>query len=198
MTLKPILTMSLLALLGLATGCGTQLSPANTLLQPPPPTPCVPTTAVQRVNCGDAAFSDSCGNLWAADQAYTLGGWGYVTPPTSSVGGVGTGSIGGTVEDGLFLKERYAASLEYRFTVPNATYQVTMKFCEGYFTGPGQRSFGVVAEGVNMASGLDLYAQAGPKNAYELSSPVTVSDGILNIVMTASADNALVNAIEIK
>ncbi len=180
-----------------ALGCrssSSDLTPQNPQLVPPTPTPCVPTAALYRVNCGDLAYTDYCGNVWAADQAYST--WGYAT--VGSIGGPGTSSIEDTLSDPLFYKERYAPTLEYRFDVSAGTYQVVLWFSEGYFTAPGSRIFSVVVEGVSFASALDVFSQVGGKRAYSLSGSVPVSDGTLNIVMTASADNAEINAIEVK
>lgn len=185
-----------LVLLLYGSGCGSQLAPANTLLAPPTPTPCVPTPVLYRVNCGDVAYTDSCSNAWAADQAYASGLWGYQN--VGSIGGPGTTPIGNTTDDPLFYKERYAATLEYRFDVAAGNYDVTLWFCEGYFTAANKRVFDVVVEGVSFAASLDVFSLVGAKKAYSLSGNVPVSDGTLNIVMTATADNAQINAIEVK
>jgi hypothetical protein len=184
--------------LGLATalllcgGCGSHLSPSNSLYLPPP----CSNTALFRVNCGAVLYKDSCGNNWAADQAYTPGAWGYFTVGT--VGGPGVTGIANTPSAPLFYKERYGTPLEYRFDVPAGTYNVTLYFSESYWTSTGKRSFSVVVEGVTFAASMDLFALAGKNSAYVLTGPVPVLDGTLNIVMTATLDNALIDAIEVK
>ena len=42
---------------------------------------------------------------------------------------------------------------------------------------------------------LDLVAVAGSYAAYEVTFPVTVSDGVLDIYMTASINNPVISAI---
>jgi hypothetical protein len=181
----------------LLSGCGSQISSSNPLLSPPTPTPCAASAAQFRVNCGDpASYTDKCGNVWVPDQLYSLGGWGYVAAGSS--GGPGTTAISGTLDDPLFYKERYATNLEYRFTLPNGSYQVTLWFSEGYWTAPAKRVFSVVVEGVTLAPALDCYAVAGAKTATSLSATVPLSDGVLNVILAASADNAQINAIEVK
>jgi hypothetical protein len=45
---------------------------------------------------------------------------------------------------------------------------------------------------------LDLVARAGPNAAYDVTVPVTVgADGVLDIDLTASVNNAKVNAIRV-
>lgn len=92
------------------------------------------------VNCGGSAYTDGLGKLWSADQAYTTGGWGYATGGSaySTVD-----AIANTTDDPLYQSERYVTSgnLEYRFTVSNGTYNVTIKYAEIYFTSSGQKDF---------------------------------------------------------
>ncbi|MES2202006.1 MAG: malectin domain-containing carbohydrate-binding protein [candidate division FCPU426 bacterium] len=183
------------AALGSWIGCGSQLAPVNSMLIAPTLTPCAP-PAVRRINCGDNAYTGYCSAHWSADQPYSGNSWGYVG--TTSVGGPGGPPILNTNDQPLFYKERYASTLEYDVDVPAGSYNVTLWFSEGYWTASGKRVFDVVVEGVTVVSGLDVFAVAGPKTAYAVNTIATVSDGTLNIVLTASADNAEINAIEVR
>ena len=92
--------------------------------------PATPTPAFSlRINAGGATYSDGAGSVWLADQAYAAGGWGAVggaiyTNPTP---------IAATSDDVLFQSHRWwDGNGGYRVTVPNATYQVTLRFAEIY------------------------------------------------------------------
>ncbi|MCX8094419.1 MAG: GH116 family glycosyl hydrolase, partial [Candidatus Goldbacteria bacterium] len=180
-----------------ATSTGTNtpyLSPTITITRTISPTPTItPSITPIRVNCGGPQYNDGI-NIWLADQAYVTGGWGYV-----NAGAVGTtaDAINGTTLDTLYQSERYATNLEYRFTIPNGQYQVNLKFVEMYWTANGSRVFSVALEGTTVITNLDIYATVGHDYAYDRSFIVTVSDGILNIVLTSTVDNAQICAIEI-
>jgi len=152
-----------------------------------------PSITAIRVNCGGPQYNDGT-NIWYADQAYTTGGWGYVNGTV----GTTTDTINGTTYDTLYQSERYAANLEYRFTLPNGQYQVNLKFVEMYWTANNARVFSVAIEGVNVINNLDIYAAVGHDYAYDRGPfTVNVTDGILNIVCTSTVDNAQICAIEI-
>ncbi len=154
-----------------------------------------PTPAYEmRVNCGGAQYTDGAGKIWQADKAFTTGSWGY-----EGGGGAADNSangVAGTTDDTLYQFERWG-SPTYRFTLPNGTYQVTLKFAEMYFTGTGSRVFDVMIEGATVVDNLDLIVAAGAKTAYDVTEIVTVSDGRLDITSSASVDGALFNAISI-
>ncbi len=147
-----------------------------------------------RLNCGGAQYTDTTGNVWLADKAFAAGSYGY-----EGGGGVAdnTGvAVSGTIEDTLYQSERWG-SPTYRFTVPNGTYQVTLKFAEMYFTAANQRIFNVAIEGTTVVTNLDIVAVAGARAAHDRTVIVTVTDGRLDITSSASVDGALFNAIQI-
>jgi hypothetical protein len=82
--------------------------------------------------------------------------------------------------------------------VANGDYLVTLKFAEIYWTQPGQRVFNVLMEGVKVISNLDLVAKVGPNKAYDVTLPVRVTDGHLNIKFKSVVDNAKVSAIMVQ
>ena len=180
--------------LGTATISPTR-SPSPSVTSTPTPLPCGPTTTLQRVNVGGPAFVDAGGNTWAADQAYAAGGWGYVAAGTTS--GSAT-AVAGTVDDALYQAQRYAANLQYRFTVPNGAYTVKVKMAETYWTAAGQRVFNIFAEGLLEASNVDIFALApGQNRALDLQFNVAVNDGVLNLDFTGVTDNASIAAIQV-
>ncbi len=139
-------------------------------------------------------YTDTNGNVWSAEQAYSPGGWGYVGGNTYST----TATISGTSDQKLYQYERYFPSGgQYNFTVPNGNYEVTLKTAEIYFTTPSQRVFTVTAEGTPVISDLDLVAVTGHDTAYDKTFPVTVNDGILNIDFLKNIENPKISSIQI-
>lgn len=171
---------------------------------PMPTATAVPPTAtpmpyVQRVNAGDAAYVDRSGKMWAADKPFSAGGWGYA-------GGIpwGTGAgIANSADDPLYQVVRYwtsSAMSDYRFTVPNGKYEVTLKFAEVYWSAAGQRRFDVRVEGVTVLSSYDIFADAeGQYLAVDKVFNVSVGDGELTIdfIQILGYDNPMINAIQI-
>jgi hypothetical protein len=139
------------------------------------------------VDSGGAAYTDSTGQAWSADTAFT-GGYPYSTAAT----------IRNTTASALYQTVRYGPSFQYLFTVPNGSYTVTLKFAEPYFLSSGSRVFNVAINGSSVLSGFDIVTHAGGSfTAYDQSFPVTVTGGQILIQFTSVVDNALVNAIKI-
>jgi len=97
----------------------------------------------------------------------------------------------------LYQTVRYAPTLTYNIPVVNGTHTVTLYFAEIFFNGPGQRVFNVSIEGQTVLQNFDVWAAAGQFAAVQRTFVVTVTDGVLNIVATASADNADLSAIQV-
>lgn len=179
--------------------CGNQtctptatFSPTATATQAPTLDPCA--SVVQRVDCGSSVQYVSGGITWAADKAYASGSWGYVSGNAAvSI----TNAITGTSYPGLYQVERYGNPLEYKFTVPNGTYQVVMHFVEQHWTSAGARVFSVAINGVTVLANLDIWSQVGQYAAYDRTFVVPVTTGLIDIVGTATADNAEVAGIDI-
>jgi len=170
---------------------------------PPTPTPSPTPDACQariRVDAGASTpyVSSASGLTWAADRLYAAGGYGYV----SWAAGTATSSAGpvtNTNDPTLYLTERYGPTVGYDFTVPNGPATVTFYWAETYFSTAGQRVFSVSINGAPVETNLDLYTAAGGKNvAYVASFPVTVTTGLISILMTASANNATIQAISVQ
>src|SRR5581483_3770784 len=107
-----------------------------------------------RVNAGGPAYTDPSGNVWSADSGY--------------VNGTTYGSshwISSTATPPLYQTERYNAGvLEYRFSVPNGKYNLTLKFAEIYFNSAGQRVFNIAIDGTQLEANFDIFAAAGGSN----------------------------------
>ncbi len=145
------------------------------------------TAGTVKINCGGPAYTDTAGHNWLADT-YFSGGTPY---------SFGTKSVAGTNDPTLYQTERYGQKLVYNVPVPNGTYTVNLLFAEMYFTSVGQRVFDVALQGQTVLSNFDIFAVAGAQTAVQRSFAVTVSNGTLNIVGTASVNNAKLSAIDI-
>ena len=140
-----------------------------------------------RLNAGGGAFTDGNGKQWSADT-FAQGGNTYST----AVG------IDGTVDDPLFQTERFGKQLDYDIPVANGDYTVNLSFAEIYWNQANQRVFDVKAEDKLVLDNFDIHAGAGGKNiAVEKSFGVNVQDGVLNLDLTASVNNAKISGIEI-
>ena len=117
-------------------------TPTRTPTATPTATPTSPPPAyLQRVNSGGANYTDTGGLLWSADKAFATGSWGYTGGTAKST----TTAVAGTNDDLLYQKRREAPG-EYRFTVPNGTYQVRLKFAEFDVTKAGDRKMTIRLE----------------------------------------------------
>ncbi len=150
-----------------------------------------------RVNVGGIEYTDTSGDIWSADQAYTSGGWGYEGGTQWAT----THAIFGTDDDPLFQTERYGMT-GYKFDVPNGVYRVKLLFAENYWDASGKRVFSVEIEGTIVLNNLDIYAHVGKYRAYKqsigvITTGIQVNDGQLNINFSATVNNANVDGIEV-
>ena len=141
-----------------------------------------------RINCGGPAYTDTLGQVWSADNSFVGG-----STKTYSA----TQSVSGTPDATLYQSERYAQKLIYNITVPNGSYNVTLSFAEMYFNAAGKRVFSVSLEGQTVLQDLDIWALVGQFAALQRSFNVTVNNGVLTIVGTASINNAQLAAVEV-
>jgi hypothetical protein len=155
-------------------------------------------TVVRRVDCASAsAFTDSSSQVWAADQAYAAGSYGYVSWAAGTAAS-SAGPISGTPDGALYMTERYGSTVGYRFTLPNGAYRVRLRFAETLHTAPGQRVMSWSAQGSAVIGNLDVYSASGGKNvALDLTFSASVSAGVLDLLGWASVDNATVMGIEV-
>jgi hypothetical protein len=134
-------------------------------------------------NAGGGQYTNQNGVVYQADTDYS-GGATYST----------TAAITGTNDPALYQSERYG-NFSYNIPLANGNYTVTLKFAELYFNATGQRVFNVSAQGTQVISNLDIYAQVGQYTAYDVTIPVSVSNGMLNINFSPVVNNAIVSAI---
>lgn len=148
----------------------------------------------QRIDAGaNSDFADNVGHVWSADKSYTSGSFGYIggTPYA------GSNTMTNTVNGPLYATTRFGSSFEYRFTVPNGTYYITLKLAEVQPANckVGARVINVSAEGNVMIVNNDIFTQAGCSTALDKTFTVAVNDGVLNLQFASTADAASVNAI---
>ena len=142
-----------------------------------------------RVNAGGPAYTDSKGNVWAADENFTNG-----------TAAVTTSTITGTTDQTLYQSQRYGNPVNYSFNVPAGNYQVTLKFAETYWTAAGSRVFNVLVNGTTVLTNFDIFATAGGQNKAldEVLSNISATGGTITVqVGPASADNGMVCGIQI-
>ena len=116
-----------------------------------------------------------------------------------------------TEADTLYITERYPnvplGTIGYSIPAENATYEVTLHFAELYWGlenqggvagGEGSRVFDVFIEDTLVMEDYDIYADVGPATATIKVFEATVSDGVLNISMTARVDQPKISALEVR
>ena len=154
------------------------------------PQPQPPSSTSFFVNAGGGQYTDTGGNIYKADTDYS-GGATYTT----------TASIAGTSDMTLYQSLRYAnfdGNFSYNIPIANGNYNVTLKFAEIYWTAAGKRIFNVSMQGQQVIRNLYVFAKVGTNTAYDVTTPVIVTNGMLNIAFTSVADNAVVSAIEVQ
>ena len=140
------------------------------------------------INAGGPAYTDSTGTTFEADHSFVAGRQ-YRT----------SAAISGTVDDTLYQSERWANnnSFAYNVSVDNGDYMLTLKFAEIVFTAENVRVFDVFVEGQPAINALDVFAEVGLNAAYDVSLPVSVDDGVLNIDFESISRQAMVMGIVI-
>ncbi len=153
-----------------------------------------------RVNVGGPQYVTGSGKTFLADQVYSAGSFGYLafTDLRTTVN-----PIANTEEDALYQDARGNDPFNYRFDVPNGTYDVLLHFAEIQDDGATKRVMDVNVEGVLKLDELDVWVAAGGRDiAYtSLLSNIAVTDGQLNIdffrTPASTKRKPVVSAIEI-
>jgi hypothetical protein len=153
-------------------------TPTPTLTRTPTATP-TPPPYQQAVNCGGQAYQASDGYVYAADQEYRPGSWGWAGGRQDFVTRTDH-TISNTDDDPLYQAQRYGMNA-YRFTVPPGRYEVFLGFAEILpYTKRNQRVFSVFLEGNRIIDHLDM--MVGPRYmAWPGKYCVQVGDGVLDI-----------------
>src|SRR5260370_4347587 len=134
-----------------------------------------------RVNCGGPSYTDSKGQVWAADDGYNEG-------TASTI----TANISDTNDPALYQDGRWngnaSVPMTYTFAVANGTYHVNLYFTETV-TGlqyVGARVFNVKLHGSLVFSKLDIFAEAVPNAELIKGADVTVTNGQLVVELASS------------
>ena len=150
----------------------------------------------QAVVAGGKAYTDTSGDPWAADRAYSAGQWGYVLKSkTDST----TKTIAGTTDPTLFKTQRIAP-YGYRFdNVPNGIYEIDLNFAELNNIKIGKRLFDVIIENTLVLPALDIAYEVGVLKADKHTFFVEVTDGEMDVRLIARAgyDDPLINSLRV-
>ena len=157
-----------------------------------------------RINTGGEETTDSEGNLWFADQSHPgdpFNPWGYIGGNSVDRRESDPGFLGvsGTTDQDIFSTERWGTFI-YQIKLPNGTYTVRLMFAEtwGGIADLGPRVFDVTINGSKVISDLNLFEEIGFAVAHiEEFDAVEVTSGEMVIEFEASANNAIVDGIEI-
>ncbi len=145
---------------------------------------------VSRVATSPTAVKDAAGQSWSPATGF-VGGSFWRSHPNG-------GDIKGTTSDALYHTEMWGMS-GWQTTVPAAgDYEVTLLTREAYFTAAGQRVMSVSAEGTQFIKDLDIYRTVGKNTALNKTFKVKVTDGVLNLGFSASVDEPVVSAIQVR
>jgi uncharacterized protein (DUF1330 family) len=144
------------------------------------------------VRAGTAtSYTDPSGNVWVGDIDYSGGT--EAAPITHA--------IANTTTQPLYQTERYNA---FTYTFPGlpvgASYIVTLKFSEDYWTAAGERLFNVILNGTTVLSNFDIFADAGGEYIADDKTFNTIVNSAGQIVIqfqNGSADYAKVDAVEL-
>ena len=148
-------------------------------------TPKATGTVVFATNAGGGQYTDQSAVVYQADMDYSGGlKWSTMSPIT------------GKVDGALYRSVRFG-NFSYKIPLANGNYTVKLKFAELYWNAAGQRIFNVSMQGQTVISNLDIFSHVGRNAAYDVSIPVNVTNGVLNIQFTSIVDYACVSAIEV-
>ena len=132
---------------------------------------------VLAINVAGDEFTAQDGTVYEADRGFVGGREGSTTD-----------NIAGTADDGLYRSERFD-DFSYSFPVENGQYELTLKFAEIFFSDAGRRVFDVEVEDLLVIDSLDIFSEVGHDSAFDVTIPVTVSDGQLDLEMINGSAN---------
>ncbi len=148
------------------------------------------------INAGGGVYTDSLGTVFAADQAYTAGDYGFVGGNVK----VYTNTIAGTTDDPLYQDVRVGSSaFSYQFdNVATGAYAITLYFMEPTASNPGQRVVDLTVEGTLMLDDYDIFTEAGGMlTAHTKTINALVNDGQLNLDFDSN-NKSIVSAIAVE
>lgn len=143
-----------------------------------------------RINVGGSKYTDKNGNVWLADTDFSGG-----ATDNQAAGK----AIANTNSPATYQAERYGKTFTYSLPVTNGTYNLQLDFAEIYpgCPNPGCRVFNVDVNGSRWLTGLDIAAKVGDYTALTESQNVTVTNGKINLSITATTGSAQLAGIEV-
>ena len=150
-----------------------------------------PDDAVALINSGGGSVNYG-GKIYMADKYYNNGSLDYEQSGRS---------IANTEEDAIYRSERISRTdkgiLSYAIPVAKGSYSVELQFAEIYWKENGKRLMDVSIEGDKVINDLDIFKTAGANTALIETFNTNVSDGVLNIELSASIDRPKLSAISV-
>ena len=139
------------------------------------------------INSGGGSYNGQNGINYLADQSFVGGG----------TDAFPNNPVAGTEDDALYNFARSKGDFSgYNIEVANGNYLVLFHLAETFFTSDNQRVYDLTLEGVTVLDDIDLHEESGGRwVALERVFSASVSDGVLNIDVSASINNPLINGI---
>lgn len=155
-----------------------------------------------RLNLGASLyFLDEDGQqLWLPEKQSEENSWGFVGGRQFMPRDRGVGAdqdILGTNKDPLYQTQRIGLR-RMLFPLPAGTYRVTLYFAELERKKPGERVFGVAANGQFLLPALDIARSHGHFRAAEYSFSVRLDDSMLSLEFLPQKGEPVINAIHIQ
>jgi methionine-rich copper-binding protein CopC len=151
-------------------------------------------TIVKRIKGGSDVDLTIGNNVYEADKSYRTGSIKLDTQVVKS-------GVSGTDIDSLYQTYLSAATdlaaTSYAIPIANGEYLIRMHFVENYWTAPGLRVFSTTMENKQVLSNFDIFTEVGYREALVKDFTTTLSDGILNIDFTPTANRVAIAGLEI-
>jgi subtilisin family serine protease len=152
----------------------------------------------QAVDSGSrASHLDTAGDIWASDQPFASGSWGYLQEGAGPV--TTTQSIAGTADPVLYQSQRVDPHAYAFDDVPNGIYEVNLRFAEFTALSFGERLFDVIIENTVVLHAHDIRYEAGASAADDHTFFVEVTDARLDIRLAPRTGfaNPVINALRV-
>lgn len=142
-----------------------------------------------------------------SDSNVTIGGVVYESDKNFRTGSVKNDAqvvktpVAGTDIDELYQTYLSAdvnlAGTGYKIPVKNGDYMVRLHFVENFFSEQGARVFGATMENKPILTNLDIFNEVGYRTAIVKDFNTTVSDGVLDMQFTPTANRLAIAGVEI-